>query len=264
MLWDANALRFNLRHLCESRSLSLRSKGCPWNRAFLKQNSMVTGSMKTLLFGALWLGLVVYAFFLAPPNQPDTFPLIKDLSTGQWQGINPLIIALFNIMGVFPMIYSCLLFFDGRGQKLRAWPFAACSFGVGAFALLPYLALRQPNPTFTGQKNSLLKLLDSRWTGVLLGLGTVGLLAYGLLAGDWGDFVQRWQTDRFIHVMSLDFCLLCLLFPGLLGDDMARRGLHDQRLFWAVSLVPLLGAVVYLVLRPPIRSADTAIEAAVG
>ena len=52
--------------------------------------------------------------------------------------------------------------------------------------------------------------------------------------------------------MSLDFCLLCLLFPTLLGDDMARRGLTDKRIFWAVSLVPLLGAIAYLALRPPV------------
>jgi hypothetical protein len=33
---------------------------------------------------------------------------------------------------------------------------------------------------------------------------------------------------------------------------MARRGLDDRRIFWAVALVPLLGPLVYLVLRPAI------------
>ncbi|NJO79045.1 MAG: DUF2834 domain-containing protein [Cyanobacteria bacterium RM1_2_2] len=213
--------------------------------------------MRKILFGGLWLALVTYAFFLAPPNQPDTFELIQKLSTGQWQGINPFVIALFNIMGIWPIIYACLLLIDGRGQKIPAGLFVAASFGVGAFALLPYLALRQPNPTFTGEKNALLKLLDSRWTGVILAAGTVGLLAYGLLAGDWSDFVQQWQTDRFIHVMSLDFVLLCSLFPAVLGDDMAKRGLKDPRIFWSVSLIPLVGAVAYLVGRPPISSAKS-------
>ena len=69
-------------------------------------------------FGLLWLGFVAYAFLLAPPNQPDTFELIKNLSTGKWEGINPLIVSLFNIMGVWPIIYSCLLFIDGREQKV--------------------------------------------------------------------------------------------------------------------------------------------------
>ena len=49
--------------------------------------------------GVLWLGFIVYAFFLAPPTQPDTFELIQKISLGEWQGINPLIISLFNLMG---------------------------------------------------------------------------------------------------------------------------------------------------------------------
>jgi hypothetical protein len=202
------------------------------------------------MFWLLWLGLISYAFLFAPPNQPDTFELIIRLSTGDWEGINPLIISLFYLMGIWPIIYACLLFVDGRGQKIKAFPFALASFGVGAFAILPYLALRLPNPIFSGEKNGLIKILDSRITGLLLTLGTIVLLAFGLSQGDWGDFIQQWQTNRFIHVMSLDFCLLCLLFPSLLGDDMARRNLKNSGVFWLVSLIPLVGALSYLCLRP--------------
>lgn len=203
-------------------------------------------------FIVLWLGFVTYAFFLAPPNQPNTFELIKNLSTGRWDGINPLIISLFNIMGVFPMIYSCLLFIDGRAQKISVAPFAAASFGVGAFAILPYLFLREPNTEFPGDKNWLIKILDSRITGVLLFIGAVILVSYGLINGDWGDFIGQWQTSRFIHVMSLDFCLLCLLFPALLGDDMARRGINNTALFWITALIPLFGPLLYLCVRSPL------------
>lgn len=204
-------------------------------------------------FGLLWVGVVSYAFLLAPPNQPDTFTLIQNLLTGQWSEINPLIVTLFNLMGIWPMIYSCLLFIDGREQKIPVWPFALASFAVGAFALLPYLALRQPKPESSGQKNVFLKILDSRWTGVILALGTIALLAYGLSTGDWTDFIQQWQTSRFIHVMTLDFCLLGLLFPTLLGDDLARRGMANSQIFWLVSLVPLLGPLAYLCLRSPLK-----------
>jgi len=40
--------------------------------------------------------------------------------------------------------------------------------------------------------------------------------------GDWENFVQQWQTSRFIHVMSLDFTFLPIV-SSTLGDDMARR-----------------------------------------
>ncbi|GAB1544398.1 hypothetical protein NUACC21_70740 [Scytonema sp. NUACC21] len=208
--------------------------------------------VRKIAFGLLWLGFIVYAFVFAPPNRPDTFELIKNLATGQWQGINPLVVALFNIMGVWPMIYGTLVFADGRGQKVPAWIFALASFGVGAFALLPYLSLREPNPKFPGEKNLFLTILDSRLTGIALTVGTAVLVAYGVRGGDWGDFLHQWQTSRFIHVMSIDFCLLCLLFPALLKDDMARRDMENPQLFWLIALIPLFGPLIYLCLRPPL------------
>jgi hypothetical protein len=213
--------------------------------------------VKKIGFGLLWLGFIIYAFFLAPPDRPDTLELIKNLSIGQWQGINPLIIALFNIMGIWPVIYSAMVFNDGRGQKIPAWPFASASFAVGAFALLPYLALRNPNPQFAGKKNGFLKLLDSRVTGIVLTIAAAILVAYGVQNGDWGNFVQQWQTSRFIHVMSLDFCLLSLLFPALLADDMARRSWKNPQIFWLISFIPLFGPLFYLCIRPPLPEVDT-------
>ena len=52
---------------------------------------------------------------------------------------------------------------------------------------------------------------------------------------------------------------MAVIFPSLLGDDMARRGLSDHRIFWAVSLVPLLGPLFYLCLRPPLPESATEI-----
>jgi len=206
-----------------------------------------------ILFGLIWLGFGSYAFLLAPPDSPDTAVLIQNLISGHLEGINPLIVALFNIMGILPGIYACVLFSDGRGQKVPAWLFSLLSFGIGAFGLLPYFVLRSPNPGFVGEKTWLIRLFDSRWLGVLLTIGALGLIFYGFRHGDWANFVYQWQTSRFIHVMSLDFCLLCLLFPWLLGDDMARRGMADNsKIFIAVAAAPLFGALAYLCLRSPL------------
>ncbi|HIK43556.1 MAG TPA: DUF2834 domain-containing protein [Leptolyngbyaceae cyanobacterium M65_K2018_010] len=212
--------------------------------------------MAKLLFGTLWLGLIVYAVRWAPPEQPETWDLIRRLSTGNWAGINPAVIALFNAMGLWPMVYAGVVLgvvlIDGRGQKLWAWPFVLASFAAGAFALLPYLALRSPNPTFLGPKGPGLRLVDAGWLGGILATGAIALLTWGGLQGDWFDFWQQWQTSRFIHVMTLDFCTLWLLFPALLGDDMARRGLAQPWVWAGVIALPLVGASLYLALRPPL------------
>ena len=109
---------------------------------------------------------------------------------------------------------------------------------VGAFALLPYLALRHPQPTFTGPMDRILSGFDSRWMGLALSILALTLLGYGILQGNWPDFVIQWKSSRLIHVMALDFCLLSTLFPSLLHDDFARRGVHQPALFWAISLLP--------------------------
>lgn len=225
--------------------------------------------MNRLFFWGLWLGFVLYAFILAPPNRPDTADLILRLSTGDWQGINPIVIALFNAMGIWPMVYAALALVDGAGQQRRAWPFVLVSFAVGAFALLPYLALRQPNPSFSGPslsglKGLLLRLLESRWLGAVLAAGAIALAAFALLKGDWSDFWRQWQTGRFIHVMSLDFCALWLLFPVLLKDDMARRGLTQNWITVAVLALPLVGACLYLTLRPPLAEISKVEDVAVS
>ena len=207
-------------------------------------------------FILIWLGLGIYAFVFAPPQQANTFDLIISLSTGDWEGINPLIIALFNIMGVLPVVYACLMLIDGREQKIAAAPFAAASFGVGVFALLLYFALRQPNPVWSGNKNFLLRVLDSRWMGLILTISAIALLIYGFTQGNWADFVRQWQTSRFIHVMSIDFCLLCMFFPVLIEDDLKRRKIDRQWIFWTISFVPLFGTLAYLCLRPPLPEPD--------
>jgi len=211
--------------------------------------------IKKIAFWLIWGGFIAYVFLIAPPIQPDTLKLLQNLFTGQWQLINPIVLSEFSLVGICLLMHSCLMFFDGRMQKIPAWSFVLASVGTGVIGLLPYYALREPNQEFSGSKDSWLKILDAHATGIILSLSAIALLAYGLFFGDWGNFVEQYQTSKFIHAMTLAVCLLVLLLPALLGDDMARRNLKNPLVFWAVALLPLFGPLAYLCLRPPLPDA---------
>jgi hypothetical protein len=219
--------------------------------------------VRKVILWLLWMGFIIYVLFLAPPiHWQATLILLTNLLTFQLTKINSIVTSLFSLIGVGIFIYSCVLFFDGRMQKIPFYPFAIASLGTGIIGLIPYLALRESNREFTGAKDSFLKLLDSRLTGVFLMLFTISLFAYAILAGDWQNFIEQFQSDRFINGMSLAFCLFCLLLPTVLGDDLARRGyLSDSLLFWLIALIPLFGPLAYLCLRPPLRSRTGQAEA---
>jgi hypothetical protein len=205
----------------------------------------------------LWIGFIFYILFLAPPiHWQQTLELLLKLFTLQWFGINPVILSLFAFIGVWLLIYSCLLFFDSRMQPIPFLPFVLAAIATGVIGIIPYLALREDNDEFTGSKNAWLQLLDSRSTGIFLLVFSLFLFLYGAIFGNWGEFWHQFSSDRFINGMSLAFVLFCLLFPTFLGDDMARRGLlKDSQLFWITTLIPLFGPLAYLCLRPPLRVA---------
>lgn len=215
--------------------------------------------LRKVALWSIWVGFIAYILLLSPPlHLPETIALLTKILTFQWGSVNAVILSLFSLIGVWLAIYSCLLFFDGRMQKIPFWVFAVASLGSGVIGLIPYLALREANQEFRGEKNSFLNLLDSRSTGTAISIFTILAIAYGLIAGNWTDYIQRFQNDRFIHGMSLAFCLFGLLFPTVLGDDMARRGwLSNSQLFWAIALIPLFGPLLYLCIRPSLRGSTT-------
>ena len=181
------------------------------------------------ILAVFWTGLLVFAFVFAPPADPNTLDLIRYLSIGQWEGLNPLVIGLFNVMGVWPLIYAALILPTAKQYSLPAWPFVAGSFFLGAFALLPYLILRQPTETSDFSEHA---ISPSRWSSLWLrgglALAATALVGWGLIQGDWGDFVQQWQQSQFIAVMSCDFLCLTVSLPFLLWQQQQTENVSDQ------------------------------------
>jgi hypothetical protein len=215
--------------------------------------------IRKIVLWLIWISFVCYTIWLAPLDRPATWEIARKLVTLQWQEINAYLLAIFWLMGVWPMIYACLMFVDGRMQSFRAWPYFIGSNFTGVICLLPYLLFRRRTTSLEGSKDGWLEILDRRSTGVMLLLAAIGLIAYALIAGDWQAFVQQFQTVAFTHLITLDFCLMCLVFPitTLFDDDLLRRGIYSHLVFWWVALVPLFGPLLYLCWRPPLSIASS-------
>ncbi|MBN1539326.1 MAG: DUF2834 domain-containing protein [Candidatus Thermoplasmatota archaeon] len=201
------------------------------------------------LFLVLWAALILYSLVFAPGSTDDTLQLLKDLLLDPF-GVEPMVLALFNLMGVLPMAYSAILLFEGREKGLRSWPFVLGSFFAGAFSILLYLGLRRPQRTFRGKKGPLLRILDSRAYGVILKLAGVSLIAYGLGAGDPSNFLELFNNNMLVHVMTLDFLILTMALAYAIHDDMIRRGWTGRWRYLAFGMVPLIGPLTYIWARP--------------
>lgn len=143
---------------------------------------------------------------------------------------------------------------DGRTQNFRAWTYFVGSNFTGVMCLLPYLIFRKSNQDFYGTKDSVLQMFDQRSTGLVLLASALLLVIYAVIAGDWNDYVHQFQTRTFVHLISLDFCLMGLILPitSLFADDIARRKIQNTRVLSSLAFIPLFGPLLYLCLRPPL------------
>ncbi|MCB9674307.1 MAG: DUF2834 domain-containing protein [Alphaproteobacteria bacterium] len=185
---------------------------------------------------AAWVALLGEALLLSPPPRPDQWAWLFRLSTGDWAGEEPLVVALFMLMGVWPLALAGLFAADLRREPVPLWPFALGSMALGAFVLVPGLALGgRPLPMAEWQR-----WVGSRALAAVLLVPTLGLMAWGLWAGSPAAFAAAWRTEQFVHVMALDFCTLWLV--SVVGaTSRGGRG-------W-LALVPLVGVLGYVASR---------------
>jgi hypothetical protein len=204
----------------------------------------------------IWIIFSIYAFVFAPPSGDETNLLIQKMLSGDISNVNWVTFALFNLMGVWPLLHFSVLASDGNKQPVPWWIFAIGSFFLGAFILLPYFALRRPKPEFEGEYNGIVKLSDGKGLGIALFAISGWLAASAILYGDWSAYAQDFLTTGFIHVMSIDFMVLWAMFVFIAQDDMSRRGIskEDRINKWTPLVsIPIFGAAIYLITRPKLK-----------
>ena len=205
-----------------SRSVGHRRRGL-W--------AAIRGGMHRALYIGIWLLLLGEALLLSPPPRPDQGEWVVRLLTGDWGGEETSVVALFQLMGVWPLAMAALLAPRLRRAPVPLWPFVLGSMALGAFVLLPGLALgggRQPVARWQA------------WAGhrvVVGGLGcaSVGLLIWAVGSGRPSAFVEAWRHEQFVHVMTHDFVALWLT------SIVAAHEQGEARWWW--TLWPLVGGL---------------------
>lgn len=191
-----------------------------------------------MIFFTVWLALIGYAVFLAPGGDVD--PVMSKIFSGQLAEIDPLVLAVFNSLGIFPAVFLTLLLLNDR-QRWPAWPAAVASFGIGAFALLPYFAFgAKPSQKELRTPKWLVRFLSSRiWLGALMALWLGNLLT--LLQGfSLAAYREDFFASSLVSVMTVDWFVLW----GLSVYTVYR--FYPDATNKALAWVPILGPVLVL------------------
>jgi len=236
--------------------------------------------IRTLAIAGTWIALLTYSVLLAPGKSPDERvadqALIQQIFTTPFDGsVNPLFCCIFNMLGIWPMIYAATLLPGAdRQSPAPALPFVAGSFFLGAFALSPYLALRE-NRSVAGQSGEIdwatANILENRLTAVVLLAFAAYLALFAVGNGVIGGFSPSEALSGFMpvfgssltaHVSSLDFMVLWMLFGPVLLEDGRRRGVFlgspdswsagNKAQFAVSALLPVFGGLAWLLSRPPL------------
>jgi hypothetical protein len=197
-----------------------------------------------LLYGALWLGLVGYWLLLSPPPPQDLLGELTALALADTSRVDPIAIAIFNLLGVLPTAFLAIVLFD-TGRP-RAWPFAIGGYFLGGIILLPYLVLRDARAPLDASPGRFVRAIGSRVAGWTLLAITLALVGFALVAGSPQAFAAQLASSQFIAVMSADLVALTAALHLAAATDRRRRGLPPAP---ARQQLPLVGPLLYLASR---------------
>lgn len=194
-----------------------------------------------MIFLVIWLLLIGYAVFLAPPGEsPD--PVFSKILSGEWSDIDPLVFAVFNSLGLFPLVFLTILLLHDRG-RWRAWPFALLSLGTGAFSLLPYFAFGDKPAKRRTQNRTprwLTRFLSSRFWLIVLMVMWAGNLLTLLQGFSLEAYREAFFSSGLVSVMTVDWFVLW----GL--SVYATRRFFSDAKAKTLAWIPILGPVLVI------------------
>ena len=196
-----------------------------------------------VLFFLLVILLFIILTFQVPSGEELT--LIMNLIFFQYLALEPLLIIVFYLMGIWPAVQASLLYGDGKEKRIPEWPFILASFFMGAYALSVYILVRE-NKKAQKQNNKLQELLESNLWGLFLIVSTVGLFTLGFLLGNPLRYIDEFQNYLFVRVMTIDFLLFSMISPITIYIHSVNNSIDVPLYILILGVIPILGALYYL------------------
>lgn len=175
-----------------------------------------------------WLAMMLAHFVLAPPTAKGLMPWLTDMMMGRIGGENPLLVAEFYTMGVWPLVIATQLRRFLVTRPVPAWPFVVGSMFLGCFVLPVWFLF----PRGPARHTPVSSYLARRGWRLGLMVITALLWIWGIAWGDTEAFLSRLRSDGFIFVMTVDF--FCFWAISL--------ALTREKGSWA-GIIPIFGAL---------------------
>lgn len=151
-------------------------------------------------------------------------------------------IAVFNALGVWPLIAFAFLFRDPRSLF-----FLCASFFGGMFALLPYLIFFRKDANNRVERPTDVFEKSTQYVSMIAIIGLL-LVVYAVSLGSVQRFKSAFWTKPFTHVMSVDFLCFWIASADWIRVDCSRSSVLRPYRFVAMSfaLIPIVGPSFYL------------------
>ncbi|MFX0085915.1 MAG: hypothetical protein ACFFAU_09585 [Candidatus Hodarchaeota archaeon] len=186
--------------------------------------------------------LIILTFQL--PSEQE-IRLISNLIFLKFATLEPLIIIVFYLLGIWPAVQAILLYGDGRDKRIPAWPFILASFFTGAYVLSVYILVRESKNAKKQDKRSQ-RLINSRFWGIFLLIITAGLFILGFILGNFQSYIDALQKYLFVRIMTIDFLLFTLITPITIYIHSVNNSIDISLYILVSGMIPILGALYYI------------------
>lgn len=143
---------------------------------------------------------------------------------------DPLIFAVFNLLGIFPFAFLVLAFATSKLNKLDYIPLLL-AFGLGGFANAPFFIYKDIKKMHYVKYFRTLSII-----GIIM---TIITILSGLIFGSFTTYYDTFLSDSFIHIMTIDFIFMVVVSPLILKPVSK---------YHLLGLLPIIGilAVIYI------------------